>query len=230
MADEPLPQQLVTLRKLLDDVDARLSRAPVAPAGLEDLKRSVDTLRTNMWAVLSAGHGAYAAVRVERLKLRRAIEGIKAVRAALSVPFAQSQQPAGLAAAVLADPSFTWIRREAPGFRVYFLEGSYPAAHQDSLLAGLPPALGHARSLIDAPALGGPIDLFYIESRPQMTAMIGGRATGFAQPSTRTVLLVTNPEWRGFERHEIMHVVAQRAWGSPAPGTDWLQEGLAQAA
>src|SRR5918998_2515656 len=84
MADEPLPQQLVTLRKLLDDVDARLSRAPVAPAGLEDLKRSVDTLRTNMWAVLSAGHGAYASVRVERLKLRRAIEGIKAVRGALT--------------------------------------------------------------------------------------------------------------------------------------------------
>jgi hypothetical protein len=27
-----------------------------------------------------------------------------------------------------------------------------------------------------------------------------------------------------------MHVVAQQAWGSPAPGTDWLQEGLAQAA
>src|ERR671915_2452774 len=84
MADEPLPQQLVTLRKLLDDVDARLSRAPVAPAGLEDLKGSVDTLRTNMWAILSAGHGASAPVRVERLKLRRAIEGIKAVRANLT--------------------------------------------------------------------------------------------------------------------------------------------------
>jgi hypothetical protein len=37
-----------------------------------------------MWAILSAGHGAYAPVRVERLKLRRAIEGIKAVRAGLS--------------------------------------------------------------------------------------------------------------------------------------------------
>ena len=147
-----------------------------------------------------------------------------------TVPFAHAQQPAGLAAAALADPSFTWIRREAPGFRVYFLEGSYPAAHQDSLLARLPAALGHARSLIRAPALGGPIDLFYIETRAQMTALIGGRATGFAQPSTRTVLLVTNPGWRGFERHEIMHVVAQQAWGSPAPGTDWLQEGLAQAA
>jgi hypothetical protein len=84
MADEPLAQQLVALRSLLDDVDARLTRAPAAPAGLEDLKRSVDTLRTNMWAILSAGHGASAPVRVERLKLRRAIEGIKAVRASLA--------------------------------------------------------------------------------------------------------------------------------------------------
>ena len=70
MADEPLTQQLVTLRKLLDDVDARLTRAPAVPAGLEDLKRSVDTLRTNMWAILSAGQGTQAPVRVERLKLR----------------------------------------------------------------------------------------------------------------------------------------------------------------
>jgi hypothetical protein len=86
MADEPLAQQLLTLRGLLDDVDARLSRAPVLPAGLEELKRSVDTLRTNMWAILSAGHGASAPVRVERLKLRRALEGLKAVRAGLSAP------------------------------------------------------------------------------------------------------------------------------------------------
>ncbi len=44
------------------------------------------------------------------------------------------------------------------------------------------------------------------------------------------MILVTNPEWRAFERHEIMHVVAYHAWGPAAPGTDWLQEGLAQAA
>lgn len=84
MADEPLAQQLATLRSLLNDVDARLTRAPVLPAGLEDLKTSVDTLRTNMWAILSAGQGAQAPVRVERLKLRRAIDGIKAVRASLA--------------------------------------------------------------------------------------------------------------------------------------------------
>jgi hypothetical protein len=86
MADEPLTQQLVTLRKLLDDVDAGLARTSAAPVGLEDLKRSVDTLRTNMWAILSAGHGATASVKVERLKLRRALEGLKAVRASLTAP------------------------------------------------------------------------------------------------------------------------------------------------
>jgi uncharacterized protein involved in exopolysaccharide biosynthesis len=93
MADEPLTQQLVTLRSLLDDVDARLSRAPAAPAGLEELKRSVDTLRTNMWAILSAGQGASASVRVERLKLRRAIEGLKAVRASLTSPAGGTLHP-----------------------------------------------------------------------------------------------------------------------------------------
>jgi hypothetical protein len=93
MADEPLAQQLVKLRTLLDEVDTRLGRAPVVPAGLEDLKRSVDTLRTNMWAILSAGHGAFAPVRVERLKLRRAIDGIKAVRASLNSPGGNALHP-----------------------------------------------------------------------------------------------------------------------------------------
>jgi hypothetical protein len=86
MADETLVQQLVVLRTLLDEVDSRLARTPLIPEGLEDLKSSVDTLRTNMWAMLSAGHGAIASTRVERLKLRRAIEGIKAVLANLTAP------------------------------------------------------------------------------------------------------------------------------------------------
>ena len=141
-----------------------------------------------------------------------------------------AQAPAGLAASALADSSFTWIRRSAPGFRVYFAKDSYPAAHQDSLLNRLPTALSHARALISAPALDAPLDLFFIESRAQMTTLIRGRATGFAEPSTRTVILVTNPGWRAFERHEVMHVVAQHAWGPPAPGNDWLIEGVAQAA
>src|SRR3954465_10884859 len=93
MADEPLVQQLVTLRTLLDQVDGRLTRAPAAPEGLEDLKRSVDTLRTNMWAILSAGHGTSAQDRVGRLRLRRAFEGLQAVRASLTPQGAGALHP-----------------------------------------------------------------------------------------------------------------------------------------
>lgn len=150
--------------------------------------------------------------------------------AAAPVRQARPQAPTGSAALALVNPSFTWIERQAPGFRVYFLADSYPAAHQDSLLARLPRALAHARELIQAPPLSAPINVFFIETRSQMRALTGIDATGFAQPSARAVFLVTNSDWRAFERHEIMHVIAGQAWGAAGPDTDWLQEGLAQAA
>jgi hypothetical protein len=143
---------------------------------------------------------------------------------------AQAPPPQGLAAEALANRSFSWIHRSLPRFRVYFLAGSYAARHQDSLLARLPYAFHHAETLLHVSSLAGPIDLFFLESRAQMIALIGQRATGFAQASARAVFLVTNPGWRAFERHEIMHVVAGQAWGPPGPDTAWLQEGLAQAA
>jgi hypothetical protein len=143
-------------------------------------------------------------------------------------PAPAQDAPSGLAAAAIANPNFRWIRRAAPGYRVYFLADSYPARHQDSLLRRLPEALAHARRILQVDSTPAPIDLFFIETRPQMEDLIGGRATGFAQPLAHAVFLVTNPEWRAFERHEVMHVVAVDGWGQIAPGNDWLQEGLAQ--
>ena len=102
MAEEPLAQQLATLRHLLTEVDARLARAPAVPPGLEELKRSVDTLRTNMWAILSAGQGPLALERVERLKLRRAIQGLEAVRAGLASSGGSTLQPEHLELQLLA--------------------------------------------------------------------------------------------------------------------------------
>jgi hypothetical protein len=81
MAEEPLAQQLTALGVLLAEVDARLSRAPAAPAGLEHLKQSVDNVRTSMWAILSAGYGITAPARVERLRLRRAIDALRSIQA-----------------------------------------------------------------------------------------------------------------------------------------------------
>jgi hypothetical protein len=141
-----------------------------------------------------------------------------------------AQEPAGLAARALADTSFTWIRRDTVGFRVHFAAGSHAARHQDSLLARLPAALENARRLLGTRAPDGMLDVFFVESRDDMAKLVGGRATGFAHRAARAVFLVNNPTWRAFERHEVMHVVAWHAWGPPAANTDWLEEGLAQAA
>ncbi len=135
-----------------------------------------------------------------------------------------------LADQALADTTFEWITRAAPGFRVHFAADTYAAAHQDSLVARLGPALAADRALIDAPGDPEPIDVFFIESRDQMRRAVGYGVTGFADTQGRGVFLVTNPDWRAFERHELMHVVAVDRWGRAAAGNDWLLEGLAQMA
>lgn len=93
MAEETLAQQLTALASLLSEVDARLARSPAAPVGLEHLKQSVDSLRTSMWSVMSAGSGLTAPMRVERLKLRRAIDGLGAIHADLASRPAAARYP-----------------------------------------------------------------------------------------------------------------------------------------
>ena len=74
MADPRLSQQVTTIRSMLDNLDAQLSKADAPPEGLEDLKSTVDNLRTNVWAILSASKSANYQALVERFRLRRAIE------------------------------------------------------------------------------------------------------------------------------------------------------------
>lgn len=81
MTDETLALQLVALKSLLAEVEQRLGRAPIAPTGLEDLKSSVDTLRTSIWAIMSAGKGARSESLVERFRVHRAVEMLEGIRA-----------------------------------------------------------------------------------------------------------------------------------------------------
>ncbi len=136
----------------------------------------------------------------------------------------------GMADRAVRIEGFSWIVRDIPGFRVRFLKGSYPAQYQDSLLLRLPAALRRDRALLDAPASDDTIAVFFVESREQMGRLVGLPVTGFADTQERSVFLVTNPKWRAFERHELMHVVSNDAWGRPAAGNEWLVEGIAQMA
>jgi len=145
-------------------------------------------------------------------------------------PSPRPDAPLGLSLTALAHPGFSWIERSTAHFHIRFLAASYAAAHQDSLLGRLESAHEHVFEMIDLPQDTARIQVLFLETRLQMETLLGRRATGFAEPATGTVLLMTNPDWRAFERHEIMHVVAERNWGPADPEADWLREGLAQLA
>jgi hypothetical protein len=141
-----------------------------------------------------------------------------------------AQAPAGLARAALGRSDLTWITRTAPGLRVHFLADTYAAQHQDSLVARVAAAKAADLALLNRSSYERTLDVFFVESRAQMNTLMGAPVTGFAQMDSAAVFLVTNPTWRAFERHEIMHVLATAAWGRPAAPGDWIQEGLAELA
>ena len=137
-----------------------------------------------------------------------------------------AQEPQGLARAALDNPAFTWVRQDSPHLRVYFLAESYPAAHQDSLVRLAEAARTHGLELLGVTRFDDAVDVFFVERRAQMNSLVGFSVTGFAHRDARAVFLVANPEWRAFERHELMHVLAHHAWGPAAE--EWIEEGLAQ--
>ena len=136
------------------------------------------------------------------------------------------QPPRGLARAALDNPAFDWVKQDTSHLRLYFLANSHPASHKEELARRCETAHHDLLALLGVDRSDDVIDVFFIESRDQMDALVGVPVTGFAERDARAVFLVTNAEWRAFERHEIMHVLAHHAWG-PASGA-WVEEGLAQ--
>lgn len=142
---------------------------------------------------------------------------------------AAAQDPAGLARAALENPRFDWTAPvSASGLRVYFLPDSYPWQHRDSLIELTERGRRHGLGLLGAERFDPPIDVFFIESRAQMDSLVGAPVTGFAHRDARAIFLVTNPTWRSFERHELMHVLVHHLWGPAAEPDAWIVEGLAQ--
>ena len=93
MADEPLTQQVVALRNMLNTLDSRLAKTSTPPGGLEDLKRAVDSLRTSVWAILSASGSANYSASMERFRLRRLIDFTRSILAELEANAAASLHP-----------------------------------------------------------------------------------------------------------------------------------------
>lgn len=83
MDNQPLNAEITRLRTQLTTIDQQLLKSANAPEGLEDLKRAVDSLRTSVWAVLSASRSSNYPGFITRFRLRRGIDTIKTIIADL---------------------------------------------------------------------------------------------------------------------------------------------------
>jgi hypothetical protein len=88
-----------------------------------------------------------------------------------------------------------------------------------------------AVTLLGAPVADGPrIPVLVTASRTRFARLLEAEGKGLTtrMPGRgEIVLLVRNDSVRAYTRHEVMHVVSQRAWGWGIPGRVWLVEGLA---
>ena len=122
-----------------------------------------------------------------------------------------------------------WARRESPHFRI-FAERPTREEELARVADSLESAWRHARSLLE----------YGVEDDPRATVLVTRSRTRFAgvlpeqgkglstalRPGGDVILLVRNDSVRAYTRHEVMHLVAFRAWGSQRAEW-WLTEGLA---
>jgi len=122
-----------------------------------------------------------------------------------------------------------WVRHESPHFWI-FAERPIREGELARVADSLESAWRHAESLLEQP----------IDDQPRATVLLTRSRTRFAgvvpvqgkglwtrlPADGDVILLVRNDSVRAHTRHEVMHLVAFRAWGSQR-GEWWLTEGLA---
>jgi hypothetical protein len=136
--------------------------------------------------------------------------------------FLYPDHPIGLAAAALGDSAFTWQTRETDHFRIHFQADSYAANHIDQFVRDAEQARENGLRLLGEQRFVPRIDVFHLKSRDQMKRITNYPVRGWADPPSRTILLVRSSASNQGERHEIAHVLSHTFWG---PSLDWLRTG-----
>jgi hypothetical protein len=127
----------------------------------------------------------------------------------------------------LDDTTFHWLSSEGQTVRIYYQQDSFADKHRQMLLRSAATAIAEALEYLGIPAFDRILRVFYLNSRAEMERIVGRPYTGFANWGADAVFVVVNPDWRSFEKHEITHVLVMDSWGSPAPSSGWMIEGIA---
>lgn len=138
--------------------------------------------------------------------------------------------PLGVARDLLNESGVRWDRRAWNNIRLYAPRGSRAAKRFDQFEHETREALADITFVLHLPGWGAytePLDLFFVDSREDMRRFVGSSLTGFADPISRTAVMVVDTLGRAPLRRELAHVASWRSWRQPGLQTEWMQEGFA---
>lgn len=138
-----------------------------------------------------------------------------------------SQNPATMAERTLARSDFRWTHRRTANANVYVLRGSAAAPLLNSLADESERAIIDNLEWLGERRTKGRLNLFFVGSRDEQRPFTGTRSAGWSVVAEGTAFLVANDSVKPAIRHEAMHLLSWRLWGSP--GGMWLSEGVATA-
>lgn len=138
-----------------------------------------------------------------------------------------AQDNTGFVERILKDNGFNWKKQKTEGVVIYFQEGSFAERHRAMFLRSVSVAVEEVKHLLGEEGYPRPINVFYLDSRSQMREAVGQPYTGFAAWSSDAIFVVCHPEWRSFEKHELIHLFSMGLWGHPDNSSRWMVEGLA---
>lgn len=141
----------------------------------------------------------------------------------------EAQNAAGtLAERTLARSDVRWIYRRTADANVYVLAGSVAAPMLSYLATESQRAIEANLKWLQERSSRGRLNLFFVGSRDEMRPFTGTRSGGWSVVAEGTAFLVASDSVHPAIRHEAMHLLSWRLWGTP--GGVWMSEGVATAA
>jgi len=127
------------------------------------------------------------------------------------------------------DPARGWRIVPTAHFRLHVRRGSASERRVRALGDSAEAARAVVLRLleIDDRAQAAPVELYFADTRAEMTALVGRPASGVVPRRARLAYLLAGAAYRPLFRHELTHVYSLDAWGEPGRGGVWLSEGLA---
>ncbi len=168
------------------------------------------------------GGGAIA----ETVRTHRGLTSLIVVLLALTAPAcALLRGGPPTTAALAARPGFVWQTDTTRRAAIYYEAGALSPRRLAQVRVDVEASYTHILELLGEPAgLDEPVSIFLVPSRERMRALIGAETNGIAFPKTKVLCYIVNDAMMLSANHELLHVVAMEAWGTPAL---WVNEGLA---